>query len=174
MDINYTQEERIIAEIIVAARNVQEFIWGENSQDCIVADRTTWTEMFQKRADKIREVRLTHPHAFYELKKRLLQQAALSVKCIAILEEEAVSWCNIHDLNDTRNGLDEWLNMQEAIGHRNIQKRVSDWRRVEERYYSNQMDWFNIEGPGRYTAMTKQNDILKSIYNLYESVPAIF
>jgi F420-0:gamma-glutamyl ligase-like protein len=51
-----------------------------------------WKRMFRKRVVKLEEIRRDNPHAAVELKKRLLQQAALSLALIAIIEETGVPW----------------------------------------------------------------------------------
>jgi hypothetical protein len=43
--------------------------------------------MFRKRIAKIDEIRIDNPHWHVEMRKRLLQQAALSVAMLSILEK---------------------------------------------------------------------------------------
>jgi len=90
MKTDYSKEEKIIAEAIIDARKVQEFIW----QNCsllhfsLESEKEKWVEIFQKRVDKINEINFNNPHCKIELRKRLLQQAALSILALRILMDE--------------------------------------------------------------------------------------
>ena len=87
--IDYTHEEEIIAETIIEARKVQEFIWQETSllHYPLDTEKETWVRIFQKRVDKIAEIDFSNKHFIVELRKRLLQQAALSVLAIRIMDD---------------------------------------------------------------------------------------
>jgi hypothetical protein len=83
-------EDHVIAEAIRAARTVQEFLWGESNGAWGFEE---WKRMFRKRAAKIDEVKRDNPHAAVELRKRLLQQAALSIALIRIVERNGgIPW----------------------------------------------------------------------------------
>lgn len=92
---NFNNEEKIIAEGIYFARRVQEFLWGrislrsENAD--YVTDRAIWESIFQKRVDKIREIDLSNKNGMVELRKRILQQAALSIAALSIIFKVDIS-----------------------------------------------------------------------------------
>lgn len=44
--------------------------------------------VFQKRVDKIANINFEHPHYKVELRKRVLQQAALSIAALNLLDSE--------------------------------------------------------------------------------------
>lgn len=66
---------------------LQEFLWDEQSYMLVDFDIENWTPLFQKRVDKIAILNFNHPSWKVELRKRLLQQAALSIKCIVALKD---------------------------------------------------------------------------------------
>jgi hypothetical protein len=79
-------ELRVLIKIlrtIHAARTVQEFLWGSANVTWGIEE---WLRMFRKRISKLDEVTLDNPHAAVEIKKRLLQTAALAVALIAIID----------------------------------------------------------------------------------------
>lgn len=78
--------EQEIIDAIVAARKVQDFIWGEQSfMFDNYFDKENWVRVFQKRVDKINTLDFNNTSWKIELRKRLLQQAALSVQAIELL-----------------------------------------------------------------------------------------
>lgn len=79
-----TQSEEIISKALIAARDVQDFLWGEHNKEW---DLEEWKRMFRKRIQKIDDIDPANPHAFIELKKRLLQNAALSIALLQKLEK---------------------------------------------------------------------------------------
>jgi len=76
-------EEKKIHDAIVAARKIQTFLWGEANGSWGLEE---WRRMFIKRVCKIEVIEPNNPHAMVELKKRLLQNAALSIALLAILD----------------------------------------------------------------------------------------
>jgi hypothetical protein len=85
-----TKEECLaLEEAIKAARRVQTFLWGEANGSWGLEE---WLRMFRKRVAKLEEVKRDNPHAAIELKKRLLQTAALSVALCGIIDKEGVPW----------------------------------------------------------------------------------
>ena len=89
MKDDFSADEAKIADAILVARQVQDFIWGDQAEgDGETFDQERWTKMFQKRVDAISEVDTDDPAAVVELRKRILQQAALSVRALAILDDE--------------------------------------------------------------------------------------
>ena len=83
------EETRAIHEAITAARQVQTFLWGEANGAWGLEE---WLRMFRKRVAKLEEVRRDNPHAGVELRKQLLQTAALSVALIGVIDRDGVPW----------------------------------------------------------------------------------
>jgi hypothetical protein len=89
---NLSEQEKIIAEAIIAAREVQNWIWGEDGFDKNPLEPGSvemfeWVKCFEKRIKKICEIDWTSEHAYVELRKRVLQQAALSVYLMQLLDK---------------------------------------------------------------------------------------
>lgn len=78
-------EEKYIFDVIIAAREIQTFLWGIANGAWGLEE---WRRMFIKRFKKIENIDKNNPHAMIELKKRLLQNAALSIALMAILHDE--------------------------------------------------------------------------------------
>lgn len=91
MKIEYDKEEEKIAEAIIHAREIQEYIWQELSyhDKPFIPNLELWHQIFQKRVDKIKAIDANHPTAKVELRKRLLQQAALSILALKLIEDES-------------------------------------------------------------------------------------
>jgi len=89
MDQNFTEEEKLIFDAIVAGRKVQDFLWGELSltKAPYHLNKNIWTDVFQKRVNKIDQINFEHPSAVIELRKRLLQQATLSIQAMMVLDK---------------------------------------------------------------------------------------
>lgn len=83
----WNPEEQAIAAVIGAARCVQEFLWGEKNAALELGELR---RMFRKRVVKLEEVDPANPHAAVELKKQLLQAAALAVAMIGRIERDGV------------------------------------------------------------------------------------
>ncbi len=78
-----------IADVILSARKLQEFLIGNLRKPGDNFDH--WKAALQKRLDKIEVVDFDNPSAVVELRKRLLQNATVSVawlRALDILEEE--------------------------------------------------------------------------------------
>ncbi len=75
---------------IKQAREIQEFIWGEQSVGREEFDKEVWRGLFQKRVDAITNLDLTKKGAIVILRKRLLQQAALSIKALEVLHKRGL------------------------------------------------------------------------------------
>jgi len=73
-----------IVKAIIAARKVQNFLWGgfDGSRGF-----EEWKRMFRKRVAKLDAVDLNAPYASVEVRKRLLQTAALSIAMITYIEK---------------------------------------------------------------------------------------
>ena len=79
---NLSKEEQFLAESVISARKIQTMLWGEANGAWGLEE---WRRMFAKRNHKIELIDPSNPHAIVELKKRLLQNAALSIALISIL-----------------------------------------------------------------------------------------
>lgn len=89
-DAQLSTTEENLKEAIIAARVVQEFLWGKSNGAWGIEE---WKRMLRKRVAKIDEVNRSNPHAKVELKKRVLQQAAISIALLTILDKhEDVPW----------------------------------------------------------------------------------
>jgi len=83
------EEERALAAAISAARQIQTFLWGEANEKWGLEE---WLRMFRKRVSKLEDINRENPHASVELKKRLLQTAALSIALLGIIDRDGVPW----------------------------------------------------------------------------------
>ena len=83
----FCKEEKQIKEAIVAARKIQEYLWGEYNGQWNIEE---WRRMFKKRIQKIDDIDVSNPHAKIEMKKRLMQNAALSIALLRIIDEEGI------------------------------------------------------------------------------------
>ena len=69
-----TNEEEQIRKVIVAARKLEEYLWGEYNDAWNIEE---WRRMFRKRIKKIDDIDVNNPHAIIEMRKRLMQNVAL-------------------------------------------------------------------------------------------------
>ena len=91
--LELNNEEQYLFDAIISARKIQEFLWGEyNSQ----WDLEEWKRMFKKRIVKIDDIDSNNPHAKIELKKRVLQNAALCIALLNMINNDKINEnCNI-------------------------------------------------------------------------------
>jgi hypothetical protein len=89
--IRFETDELEVARAVLLAREIQEFLWADKSLSCLPFDGEAWRKVFQKRVDAIGEINATHPSAEVELRKRLLQQAALSIKALIALQTRGIA-----------------------------------------------------------------------------------
>lgn len=91
--LKLNNEEQYLFDAIISARKIQEFLWGEyNSQ----WDLEEWKRMFKKRIVKIDDIDSNNPHAKIELKKRVLQNAALCIALLNVIDNDMINEnCNI-------------------------------------------------------------------------------
>jgi len=87
-----TNEEQYLFDSIKAARNVQEFLWGDFNKEWSIDE---WRLMFKKRMKKIDDIDPNKPHAKIELKKRILQNAALSIALLNIIDNGLPEQCDV-------------------------------------------------------------------------------
>lgn len=78
-----TTEESHLIRAVLAAREIQTFLWGEANGDWGLEE---WKRMFRKRVKKLDAIDTEKPHAIVEFRKRLLQNAALSIALLGILD----------------------------------------------------------------------------------------
>jgi hypothetical protein len=88
-----TEERAALTAAIESARQVQTFLWGEANGAWGLDE---WVRMFRKRV--VKEVQRSNPHASVELRKRLLQTAALSIALIGIIDRDGVPWDSATDV----------------------------------------------------------------------------
>ena len=86
-------EEKNIIVVIKAARQIQEFLWADMNNG---AGLEEFKRMFRKRLSKIEEIDMSNPHWKVELKKRLLQIAAISVNLMTKLDKNEITHEGIH------------------------------------------------------------------------------
>ncbi|WP_319408794.1 hypothetical protein [uncultured Desulfosarcina sp.] len=86
-------EERCIADVIRAARSIQEFLWADMNSACGLEE---FRRMFRKRVAKIDAIRMDNPHWQVELNKRLLQTAAICVNLMAKTTRARITFDGIH------------------------------------------------------------------------------
>ncbi len=91
--MNLSNEEKHIQEVIISAREIQEFLWGEMNNESGLEE---FKRMFRKRVAKIEQIDMSNPHWKVELKKRLLQTAAIAVNLIAKMEDGKLTHDGIH------------------------------------------------------------------------------
>ena len=82
-----TNEEEQIKEVIIAAGTLEEYLWGEYNGQWNIEE---WRRMFRKRIQKIDDIDVNNPHAIIEMRKRLVQNAALSVALMKILDTKGI------------------------------------------------------------------------------------
>lgn len=84
----YKKDEQLIAEAILEARKIQDYLWADLTEARKgYYDPVAWKNYFQKRVDKINQLDRLHPNYIVELRKRVLQQAALSIQALKILDQ---------------------------------------------------------------------------------------
>jgi hypothetical protein len=89
-----SNEEKIFIDVLLSARKLEQFLWGEYNDQWNLEE---WKRMFKKRVIKIDDIDINNPHAIIEMRKRLLQNACLSVALINILDTKGIpsEKCNI-------------------------------------------------------------------------------
>jgi hypothetical protein len=86
--MDFTKDEQLIAEAILEGRKIQEYLWQELSLLRRPFNPDQWESVFQKRVDKISQLDIGNKSNKVELRKRILQQAALSVLALRVLDEQ--------------------------------------------------------------------------------------
>ena len=75
------------------ARRVQDYLWGDKNDSWPLEE---WKRMFEKRICKIDDIDPKNPHADVELKKRLIQNAALCINLLSIIELSGIPGDKYH------------------------------------------------------------------------------
>ena len=83
----FTDEEEQIREVIIASRRLEEYLWGEYNGKWNIEE---WRRMFRKRIQKIDDIDVNNPHAIIEMRKRVMQNAALSIALMKILDTRGI------------------------------------------------------------------------------------
>lgn len=86
-EILFTDEEEQIKQVIIASRKLEEYLWGEYNGQWNIEE---WRRMFRKRIQKIDDIDINNTHAIIEMRKRLMQNAALSVALMKILDTKGI------------------------------------------------------------------------------------
>lgn len=83
MEKKLTDQEQYIFDALLAARKVQDFLWGQGLSKVKPEKlKDVCIEMYQKRIDKLKEIDFTNKGSIIELRKRILQNAAISIKIL--------------------------------------------------------------------------------------------
>ena len=83
-----TEEEKYLFEAIMSARKIQQFLWGFVNSEWGLEE---WRRMFRKRLKKIDDINPDNPHWKVEIKKRLLQNTALGIALLALIDNSNIS-----------------------------------------------------------------------------------
>lgn len=83
-----TERETII-EVLESARTIQEFLWGDMNTGCDIEE---YKRMFRKRVAKLDAITADNPHWRVEMKKRLLQTAAVAVNLITQIDNGTIDF----------------------------------------------------------------------------------
>lgn len=86
-------EEKNIVEVIKAARLIQDFLWADMNDEIGLEE---FRRMFRKRVFKIDQISMANPHWKVELRKRLLQTAAIAVNAITKIDNGLLQHDGIH------------------------------------------------------------------------------
>lgn len=89
MMVSVNDDYQRIAEAVAEARSIQEFIWADESLSLRPYDTEAWRRVFQKQVDAIAAIDMNQRGGLPMLRKRLLQQAALSIKALAVVDKMA-------------------------------------------------------------------------------------
>lgn len=96
--LGFSNEEIEMMDVIITARKLQTYLWGEHDNGWTLEE---WKRMFRKRVKKIDDIDQKKPYYKVELRKRLLQQGALS---IALLNSFEV----LKDVSNQESALNEY------------------------------------------------------------------
>jgi hypothetical protein len=83
-----SSEEKILFDAIISARKIQTFLWGKHNKCWSLEE---WRRMFRKRVKKIDDIKIDNPHWKIEMKKRLLQNSALSIALIDAIDKQDIA-----------------------------------------------------------------------------------
>lgn len=87
-DNELTEREKYIFDALIASRQVQDFLWAEGLKKVEPEKlKDVCVDMFQKRIDKLKEIDFNNKSSKIELRKRILQTAAISIKLLEQLEK---------------------------------------------------------------------------------------
>jgi hypothetical protein len=78
----------LLRRAMLDAHSIQCFLWADEDWIDQPFDSRDWASAFQKRVDAIRSIDRSRPSWKVELRKRLLQQASLSLKAIMALDND--------------------------------------------------------------------------------------
>jgi len=92
--MNLTKEESITKDTIVAARQIQDFLWGGINDG---AGFEEFRRMLRKRLAKLDQINFENPYWKTEARKRLLQLAAISIQVMGRLDDPEFKGSNLHE-----------------------------------------------------------------------------
>lgn len=81
-DDRVQEYEDLVSKAMVLAKEMQDFLWDRSWSLHRPYDQSVWIPLFQKRVDKLAALDPQNPHFKVEMRKRLLQQASLSLQAI--------------------------------------------------------------------------------------------
>jgi len=83
-----SKRDRYLRKVIKSAHTLQDYLWGELNTKW---DLEEWRAMLRKRIVKLDEIDTSNPHHIIELKKRIVQIAAISVNFLNELDKNHIS-----------------------------------------------------------------------------------
>lgn len=86
-EIDLSEEEQKILSIIKSAREIEDYLWGENNEKWNLRE---WILMLRKRIVKIENIDYNNPHAAIELRKRVMQMGAVSVAFLKKIDKDGI------------------------------------------------------------------------------------
>ena len=94
--MDLTKEETITKETIIAARQIQDFLWAGINDG---AGFEEFRRMFRKRLVKLDSINFENPYWKTEARKRLLQLAAISIQAMGRLDDPGFQGSNLHEFS---------------------------------------------------------------------------
>jgi hypothetical protein len=83
------EKEERVREAIEYATRIQDYLWNTRVIFSRGLDQQIWVPLFQKRVDCLAKIDCSHPNWKVEARKRLLQQAGLSIQALIALDGDA-------------------------------------------------------------------------------------
>lgn len=90
-ELDFSDDEILVGEAILAQRKIDEYLFREASMLKKGFNQKEWLKVFQKRVQKISEVNMGAKSGKSELRKRILQQAAMCILALRVMDEESLN-----------------------------------------------------------------------------------